>query len=232
MAFFKKLVITAAVATLVVAAVYFGFSPLWDALHSGVGPDVTDIESSVDANANGIDDYSDFVAGAKADAQVHPAYDGGYYQGGYPPDNRGACTDVVWRAFKAAGYSLKDMVDSDIAANPENYPAITAADPNIDFRRVGTLNAFFSVYAQSLSISLDNPEDWQPGDIVVFENDRHIGICSSRRDNSGIPFLLHNSGQPNREEDYLTRPDCMTITGHYRFDASKVDSGVLRYWES
>ena len=34
-----------------------------------------------------------------------------------PPDTEGVCTDVIWRAFKNAGYSLKDMVDEDIKNN-------------------------------------------------------------------------------------------------------------------
>ena len=47
-----------------------------------------------------------------ADA-VQAAYDK-YYSGGYPPDSEGVCTDVIWRALKNAGYSLKDMVDADM----------------------------------------------------------------------------------------------------------------------
>lgn len=39
-----------------------------------------------------MDDYADIVAGARKDAENHPAYDSGYYQGGYPPADRGACT--------------------------------------------------------------------------------------------------------------------------------------------
>lgn len=227
----RQVCLTAALVVIVLAGTWFAFPYAWDVLHAASSPDVANITSSVDANNNGIDDYSDIVAGARADAEARPTYDGGYYDGGYPPEDRGACTDLVWRAFKAAGYNLKDMVDADIAANPTNYPAIETPDPNIDFRRVSTLDAFFSTYAQTLTTSLDNPEDWQPGDIVVFENDAHIGICSDKRDSRGIPLLLHNSGQLNREEDYLGRPGAMAITGHYRFDASVISSSVIRLWD-
>lgn len=37
-----------------------------------------------------MDDYADIVAGARKDAENHPAYDSGYYQGGYPPAERAA----------------------------------------------------------------------------------------------------------------------------------------------
>ena len=98
--------------------------------------------SSYDFNGNGLSDAMDLVLGARADAENHPTYDGRYWQGGYPPDNIGVCTDVVWRAFRAAGYSLRDMVDADIAARPSAYPNVTQRDSNIDFRRVKNLRVF------------------------------------------------------------------------------------------
>jgi hypothetical protein len=39
--------------------------------------------------------------------------------------------------------------------------------------------------------------------------------------------LIHNAGQPNREENVLAR---MKITGHYRFDANQIDKNVLVAW--
>ena len=69
--------------------------------------------------------------------------------------------------------------------------------------------------------------EWQPGDIVIFE-DKHIGIISDRRNKNGIPYVIHNGGQENREEDYLTKKE---ITGHYRFDASKIDETILKKWK-
>ena len=44
------------------------------------------------------------------------------------------------RPFRRPGYDLKALVDADIAACPEAYPHITTPDPNIDFRRVNTLD--------------------------------------------------------------------------------------------
>lgn len=187
------------------------------------------VKSSVDFNQNGVDDYTDILMGARKDAQNHPKYDGKYIDGGYPPDNIGVCTDVVWRAFKNAGYSLKDMVDKDILNRREAYSRIDKPDTNIDFRRVKNLNIFFSEYAVSLTTDIEKISEWQPGDIVIFNNEKHIGIVSDKRNREGKPYIIHNGGQPNREEDYLTRS---TVVAHYRFDASKIDSGVLAAWSN
>jgi len=197
--------------------------------------DIELIQSSVDYNDNGVDDYTDIMLGARKDAEKHPKYDGSYYAGGYPPENIGVCTDVVWRAFKNAGYSLKDMVDKDIATRPDAYTEITKADPNIDFRRVKNLRVFFEKYAVSLTIDADEIAEWQPGDIVIFGNNKHIGIVSNKRNKDGQPYIIHNGGQFNREEDYFKRiskkDDVMQITGHYRFDASLIDDSVLVEWQ-
>lgn len=184
------------------------------------------VKSPVDFNGNGVDDYTDLLLGARQDAVNHPTYNGQYYGGGYPPDHIGVCTDVVWRAFKHAGYCLRDMVDNDVKARPTAYTDITIPDRNIDFRRVVNLKVFFEKYAVSLTLDSTQTAEWQPGDIVIFE-DSHIGIVSDKRNKSGRVYLIHNAGQPNREEDALTR---MKITGHYRFDASLIDNSVLVAW--
>ena len=99
------------------------------------------VKSEVDFNQNGIDDYTDILLGARKDAENHPTYNSAYYAGGYPPDDIGVCTDVVWRAFKNAGYSLRDMVDRDIFNNPDEYPAADPRDKILAFA-VGEICAF------------------------------------------------------------------------------------------
>lgn len=184
------------------------------------------IYGKTDYDKDNIDDYTDFVLGARKDAENNPKYVSKYYDTSYPPDNEGVCTDTIWRAFKNAGYSLRDMVDNDIALYPEDYPNVKNRDINIDFRRVVNLDIFFSKYSQSLTLDPKEIAEWQPGDIVVFE-DNHIGIISDRRNSEGITFVIHNGGQKNREEDYLTKSE---ITGHYRFDASQIPKEVLKKW--
>lgn len=185
------------------------------------------VKSSIDFNNNGTDDYTDICLGARKDAKNHPKYDGKYIDGGYPPDDIGVCTDVVWRAFKNAGYSLKDMVDNDIKNRREAYSRIEKIDTNIDFRRVKNLRIFFDEYAISLTTDITQIAEWQAGDIVIFENEKHIGIVSDKRNSEGQPYIIHNGGQPNREEDYLKRSK---VIHHYRFDASRIDSDVLVKW--
>ncbi len=185
--------------------------------------DIKTIYSSVDYDNDDIDDYSDFLLGARKDAENHPRYISKYYGDSYPPDNEGVCTDVIWRAFKNAGYSLRDMVDTDIKNNPNDYPEIEKRDKNIDFRRVNNLRIYFSKYAISLTSDYKKIEEWQPGDIV-FLNNNHVGMISDRRNEKGYAYIIHNGGQPNREEDVITN---YKITGHYRFDASKIDQNLL-----
>lgn len=181
------------------------------------------ILSPMDFNGNGRDDYADLLLGAKADAANKPDYDARYWAQGYPPDDIGVCTDVIWRAFKAAGYSLRDMVDADIRLHPEDYPNITVPDSAIDFRRLVNLKVFFARYAVKLTTDSTDISQWQPGDIVVL-NDSHIGMVSDKRNQDGRVYILHNAGQPNREEDALKR---MAVTAHYRFDASRIEADIL-----
>ena len=179
------------------------------------------IKSSNDYNNNGIDDYTDILLGARNDAKNNPKYKSAYYEGGYPPDNEGVCTDVIWRAFENAGYCLRDMVDDDINKNIDMYPRVGGmADKNIDFRRVPNLKVFFDNNAESLTLDTSEIEQWQPGDIVIFgEEYVHIGIISDKRNSKGIPYLIHNGGQLNREEDMLFKYTFWEpITGHYRFN--------------
>ncbi len=171
---------------------------------------LTELSSTIDADGDGIDDWHDIMLGARTYIETDPSYKSRYYEGGYPDDGYGVCTDVVWQGFAAAGYDLKSLVDSHIAENPELYP--DEADPNIDFRRVKNLSIFFEQTAQSLTIDTSYPEEWQPGDIVVYEN--HIALCSDKRNKNGLPFIIHHGPLGAREADELESKD---IIGHYRW---------------
>jgi len=231
------------------AALAFGIclAALWLQPHSGGAPPggnavsstqkyytandfgIQTVRSSTDFNRNGTDDSTDLLLGARRDAENMPKYDNSYYQGGYPPDGAGACTDLVWRAFRNAGYRLKDMVDRDIAEHTSAYSANGKPDPNIDFRRTADLKIYFERHAVSLTTDPKQIAQWQPGDIVTFGT-HHIGIISDRRDKDGIPYLIHNAGQPDREEDALAHYG--EISGHFRFDASRLDKSELIAFDS
>lgn len=187
------------------------------------------IKSKYDCNKNGIDDFTDFVIGARKEAQANTKYveDGGYYfSDGYPPDGVGVCTDTIWRAFKEAGYILKDMVNNDIANNLSAYPDPSSRpdgpDPIVDFRRVQNLKVFFQRHATSLTLDPYDVEEWQPGDIVIFGETAHIAIISDKRNEQGIPYIIHNSDEYPGEQDVLIyRYEKDGISGHYRFDNPK-----------
>lgn len=188
------------------------------------------LKSEMDFNQNGIDDYKDFLIGAQKDAQKKPVYDDRYVNDnlGYPDEDKGVCTDVIWRAFREAGYSLRDMVDADIRANLPVYARVVETrDPYIDFRRVGVLKIFFDRFAEKLSvIATNDPGQFQAGDIVIYGSDfHHIGIVSDKRNEQGIPYLIHNAGQDKREEDALLKFGA--ITAHYRFNARLISEDKL-----
>ncbi|AGA69170.1 hypothetical protein Desdi_1681 [Desulfitobacterium dichloroeliminans LMG P-21439] len=184
---------------------------------------VPTIECPVDIDLDGINDLKDIVKGAKDEVSRRPRYRDNYYAGGYPPRNEGVCTDVIWRAFKDAGYDLKENVDEDIQQNISLYPRVDGVrEPNIDFRRVQNLFVYFQRYGQALTTKVipgdvDNLTEWQPGDIVTFGDPyEHIAIISDRRRPDGVPYLLHNGGPVASEEDRLLSWQS-PITGHFRF---------------
>jgi len=171
------------------------------------------IKSEKDTDSDGIDDRTDILQGALDYVATRPVYKSKYYAGGYPDDGFGVCTDVVAFAFKAAGFDLMNLVQEDIAENPEDYD-IETPDANIDFRRVKNLQVYFENTALSLTLDVHEIDQWQGGDIVVFKN--HIGIVSGRRNKNGVSYVIHHVGslQKSYEEDILESRD--DITGHFR----------------
>lgn len=202
-------------------AIQLNLSPHFDIKERSLDPQVVlETTKLPDKDNDGIDDFTEIMLGARADALNNPKYDGSaYYQGGYPPDNIGVCSDVIWRALKPAGYNLKDLLDADIAAHPNLYPNGKNPDPNIDFRRTKNLRIFFERHLQKLTLNVYDIDQWLPGDIVMFYPDyHHTGIISDQYNFLGIPYLIHNTGQKDREEDIMMYANYhATITGHYRW---------------
>ena len=164
------------------------------------------------------------IEGARLDVANKSRYKDAYYQGGYPPEDEGVCTDLVWRAFKNAGIDLKSLIDSDIKANVSKFPRITGdPDPNIDFRRVKNHIVFFGRHGITLTNEVDandleNLKQWQGGDIVTIERPEHMGIISDKRNKKGVPYVIHNMGPVPREDDCLESWNGK-ITGHFRYPA-------------
>jgi uncharacterized protein YijF (DUF1287 family) len=154
------------------------------------------------------------AAGARAQL-VNPArYDANYRAIGYPngdvKPSRGACSDVIVRAYRSAGFDLQVLVHESRRA------AGLPTDTNIDHRRVKNQAAFFLKHGRSLTTSTRVASEWRPGDVVCWILDSgqdHTGIVIGRRGRSGLPKVVHNIGL-TMSEDVL---DKWKIVGHYRY---------------
>lgn len=169
--------------------------------------------SNIDKDNDGIDDQTDILNNVRKYIATNPKYKSKYYASGYPDDGYGVCTDVVAFGLKGAGYDLMELVNEDIKNNRNNYN-IDTIDKNIDFRRVQNLKIYFENNAISLTTDVYDIENWQGGDIVIFQN--HIGIVSNNRNKDGVTFIIHHANpfQKYYEEDILESRD--DIIGHYR----------------
>lgn len=167
------------------------------------GPAISKLAGTFDRDGDGIPDDEDILQGALDYVATRPRYRSAYYQGGYPTDGCGVCTDVVAAACRAAGYDLRGLVDADIRAHPGDYADADMPDPNIDYRRVRNLRVYFSHAATSLTTDTAAIDEWQLGDIVLYAD--HIGIVSDRRNADGAPYLIHHANpfQLRYEEDAL-----------------------------
>lgn len=178
--------------------------------------------SKTDKNSNGVPDPIDIVRAACKEVEQRTNYKSVYYEGGYPPDDEGVCTDVIWRGLLAAGINLKDLMDEDIRQNTELYPRVNGSpEPNIDFRRVPNQQVFFERVTHSLTTELipgdiENLRQWQSGDIILFlEGQDHVAIVSDKRDKDGTPYIIHNS--PPFATEVKLKSIETPIAGHYRW---------------
>lgn len=170
------------------------------------------IKSDIDYDMDGLDDLTDILIGSKDYIKTKPKYLSKYYATGYPDDGYGVCTDVVAMGILNAGYDLMELVYIDRVNHPSLYKE-EVIDKNIDFRRVRNLDIYFKNNWTSLTLDINEIDQWQPGDIVTTK--KHIAIISDKRNKSGVPFIIHHAfkGQLRYEENTLSNLD---IIGHYR----------------
>lgn len=168
--------------------------------------------------------WQNIIEGAHEQASEGAKYDASYVRIAYPngdvPLTQGACTDVIVRALRHAGYDLQSLIHEDIEKHPSDYPLHgRAPDSNIDHRRVPNQIVFFRKYGQSLPLAVNSGtlSTWRPGDFVYWSpfGGEHTGVVSDDVNASGVPMVIHNLGGCH-EEDCLTR---WPIVGHYRFPA-------------
>jgi uncharacterized protein YijF (DUF1287 family) len=152
------------------------------------------------------------------------SYDQSYerldYPGGDVPLERGACSDVIVRAFRKGGVDLQKEVHEDMTAAFAAYPkkwGLTKPDSNIDHRRVPNLMTFFERKGKSVAVT-DKADDYRPGDVVTWDlggGTTHIGIVTNVwSDRSANYLVAHNIGGGVRVENVLFS---WRITGHYRY---------------
>ena len=216
----KKAVLIASAVVILAAGVGLLYALLWrfgvieHGKYESAKFGIEDYKSKYDADGDGIDDQTDILLSVKAYLATEPQYKSVYYDGGWPNDNYGVCTDVVARGLLGAGYDLQALVDADRAENPDGYKEDEKPDKNIDFRRVRNLLPYFRHTAISLTTDTGEYSEWQPGDIVIWEG--HVGVISEHRNYKGVPFVYHH-GRPEQEtyeEDVLETFG--EILGHFR----------------
>ncbi len=169
----------------------------------------------------------DFFQKAKEQIGVVTKYDlsNGYYgNGGFPPEDTGVCSDVIWRALARQNIDIKSQLDVHMKQFPDLYA--TNFDSNINFRRVKNLHIFWkNTLKQNLTTKVitknaENLKEWRTGDIVVFDakppqNLWHIGIVADKRDADGVPYMIDNHGYGTKIR--MTIADWRSdIVGHYR----------------
>ncbi|MBL8297451.1 MAG: DUF1287 domain-containing protein [Rhodanobacteraceae bacterium] len=167
---------------------------------------------------------ANLLAAATAQVGVTVTYDPAYARIGYPggdvPIDRGVCTDVVIRAYRALGIDLQQLVHEDLRRAWAAYPklwGLRSPDRHIDHRRVPNLATFFLRHGKSLRVSQTDAALYAPGDIVTWRlasGVPHIGLVTDERRN-GRPLIVHNIGAGTQIEDVLF---AYTITGHYRYE--------------
>jgi uncharacterized protein YijF (DUF1287 family) len=200
--------------------------------------DMDNIDVKSDIDKDGINDQKDIMMGAKIQLEV-PAInifseglnESNYYSGGDPPPELAICTDIIARAFKEAGFDIRQLVFDDISSNFSEYPLRSLwgqnrPDPDIDYRRIQNLEVFFKRNAkpQTMTFSYASEQElikWLPGDIVFFDMNRdghsdNAGIISDFTTRKGIPKIIYNFIEPG----YTVESEILTsskITGHYRW---------------
>lgn len=163
------------------------------------------------------------IGSARARTRIGEIYDPAYVAIGYPggdvSNDRGVCTDVVIRAYRALGIDLQVEVHEDMRANFARYPklwGLARTDRNIDHRRVPNLETWFRRRGAALPVSRE-ASAYRPGDLVTWRlpgNLPHIGIVSDRTSPEGTPLILHNIGAGTVEDDILFD---FPVTAHFRY---------------
>ncbi len=179
---------------------------------------------AVQADTTTVDSVQVLVDAARVQVGTTVSYDPAYvaidYPGGDVPIERGVCTDVVVRAFRALGIDLQKLVHEDMKKHFCAYPdrwGLSKPDPNIDHRRVPNLMTCFTRRGMSLPVTQE-AGDYLPGDIVSCkipgDLDHIMLVSDTTAEATGRRMVVHNIGAGAQLADVLFE---FTLTGHYRW---------------
>ena len=188
-------------------------------------------EPTVDETVSWLEQHNGFgnrlAAAALKRTHADITYDDTYYNISYPmgdiPANKGACTDLVIRSYRALGIDLQQLVHEDMQVNFRLYPQLWGAgqpDVNIDHRRVPNLQRFFSRYGEDVALHDDAAisENCNYGDVIVWRlphGDTHTGIVVPGPGNrKHEKWIVHNIGSGPQWENKLIE---YQIVGLYRY---------------
>lgn len=187
---------------------------------------LTALAAPAAARAGSPDWSGRLVAAAKNQVGRTVLYDPSYvrlaYPGGDVPGDRGVCTDVVIRAYRAGlGVDLQKLVHEDMARAFAAYPktwGLKRPDRNIDHRRVPNLETFLTRKGAALPLS----GTWQAGDLVTMRllpgDLPHIVLVTGQRSALGQPLVVHNIGGGAQLEPI---PTAARNIGRFRFSPDR-----------
>jgi uncharacterized protein YijF (DUF1287 family) len=150
-------------------------------------------------------------------------YDGSYVKLDYPngdvPANKGVCTDVIIRAYRAINVDLQSLIHRDMK---EAFPVYCkrykskVIDKNIDHRRTQNMQTYFTRQGAKIPVSYRG-SDYKPGDIVFWSiANGHVGMVVDKKvPGTNRYYVVHNIGSGPKMEDFLFG---LTIVDHYRWN--------------
>ena len=115
--------------------------------------------------------------------------------------------EFVIYSFKYAGYNINKMIKKDKHDKEKDT--------------LSNFKEYLKRNAKRITKKINKIEEYQPGDILIFNN--NIGIISDKRNKDGHPFIIYYKNKIV-EEDIMKDID---IENHYRFDTSLINNELL-----
>jgi len=150
-------------------------------------------------------------------------YDGSYVKLDYPngdvPANKGVCTDVIIRAYRAIDVDLQKLIHEDMLKAFAIYNKrfrSKVVDKNIDHRRTQNIQTFLTRQGAKIPLSFRGA-DYRPGDIVFWKLAAgHVGIVVDKKvPGTNRYYVVHNIGRGPQMEDVLFN---LSLEDHYRWN--------------